>query len=223
MSPAYSTCPLVSVADHVSRQCNVDERCELPAVDAYAAGYDAFKRASEEALASSCERLQLACIHLRLSGLLSNHRDCIQCSAIRKQVHAPPPPFSSTRLILVFACRASAPGKPSWLVARPPAPATQSASSQSVPSPGTRASVARTPFPRPPPSARPSHTSFPRSHTIAPPRPPAGTSHRRPAPPDRLQLVLQRLRGPVPPTSCPRHSRRPAGPASRLFLHATGG
>jgi hypothetical protein len=60
----------------------VDEGCELPAVDAYQSGYDAFKRASEDALASSCEPLQLACIHLRLSGLLSNSRECIQCSAI---------------------------------------------------------------------------------------------------------------------------------------------
>jgi hypothetical protein len=60
----------VAVADHVARQCNVDERRELPAVNSYSSGYDAFKRASEEALTSSCERLQLACIHLRLSGLL---------------------------------------------------------------------------------------------------------------------------------------------------------
>mmetsp|Transcript_35913 Transcript_35913/g.115421 ORF Transcript_35913/g.115421 Transcript_35913/m.115421 type:complete len:353 (-) Transcript_35913:243-1301(-) len=157
---------LVSVADHVSRQCNVDERCELPAVDAYAAGYDAFKRASEEALASSCERLQLACIHLRLSGLLSNHRDCIQCSAIRKQMHAPPPPFSSARLIVVFACRLSAPGKPPWHVSPSPCP-TRSTSTR----PTTSAWPCTTyflPSPLPPPRGAGRPPIFTRDRRLRP-------------------------------------------------------
>lgn len=193
---------LVSVADHVSRQCNVDERCELPAVDAYAAGYDAFKRASEEALASSCERLQLACIHLRLSGLLSNHRDCIQCSAIRKQMHAPPPPFSSARLIVVFACRLSAPGKPPWWVARPPAPAWQSASSQSLP------------FHR--------HTCFHGPHALSPP------AALRPSLPHLIPSFAHNCAPPpvsrhVSPSPCPTRSTstRPttsAWPCTTYFL-----
>lgn len=75
----------VAVANHVASQRGMDELAELPSHAHYRSSYDAFKRETEDSLSASCSELRLSCVHLRLSGILSNHPSCIQCTAIRRQ------------------------------------------------------------------------------------------------------------------------------------------
>lgn len=75
----------VAVSDHTLPQAGVRESDPMPPLEAIASGYDRFKRAAEEVITAECASRSLRCVHLRLSGIFSNTRRCIQCTTLRRQ------------------------------------------------------------------------------------------------------------------------------------------
>lgn len=63
----------------------VKESDPLPPIEEYKGPYDLFKRASEEIIGRVCSERGLSYCHLRLSGIYSNDKGCIQVSSMSLQ------------------------------------------------------------------------------------------------------------------------------------------
>ena len=75
----------VAVVDHVKDQREFTEANPLPSIDAYTGPYDIFKRVSEDIVGRVCRKRNVAFTNLRLGGIYSSSRGCIQMSSLRGQ------------------------------------------------------------------------------------------------------------------------------------------
>ena len=78
----------IAVTDHVTAQHLVSEKDPVPPVEALSSPYDRFKLRCEHAIDETCAahraRIKVWC-QLRISGIFSNDRACLQCTAVRRQ------------------------------------------------------------------------------------------------------------------------------------------
>mmetsp|Transcript_9391 Transcript_9391/g.13350 ORF Transcript_9391/g.13350 Transcript_9391/m.13350 type:complete len:353 (+) Transcript_9391:129-1187(+) len=76
----------VAAADHLRVQRQVTENDPLPPLESYKAGYDIFKRKSEDIISNICHNNNMMnYCHLRVSAIFSDDVGCIQCNALLLQ------------------------------------------------------------------------------------------------------------------------------------------
>eukprot|EP00039_Didymoeca_costata_P029117 m.23335 g.23335 ORF g.23335 m.23335 type:complete len:364 (+) comp7490_c0_seq2:267-1358(+) len=75
----------VAVVDHLQAQHLITEDAPLPMLQQYNGPYDIFKRSCEEIIEDLCTQYKLPHSNLRLSGIFSNDKNCIQMGAMELQ------------------------------------------------------------------------------------------------------------------------------------------